>query len=446
MTKQEFFNLSKSYLYEFNLYYGPTFVGFLVERDSNYYIITPPHRNAYNTNAKPISEIGIKVLLSSISTHRIYEEGQVKNEIPTLRFSGEKVKKLIILGAGASYDFSFDINAVPIASRPPLAKDLFAKPYSDIINKYPGAFNLSSEILLADDIEEYFQLQWHKITTTTNPVLFENLINVQFYLHELFDYISNHNFGIRENNYSSLAKQAFEYSINTGEHVAFVSFNYDTLIEESLTKQARIHFNSLNDYVDYQNRNILLFKPHGSWNWIKKAKQHIQINLSRARRFSEIYQFAEHFYNSRTPYRDFIDSFEDNISIYTKVKNVAPTNSHTEISFYPQLLIPYKEKDDFIMPSLHKNCMDHLLSEVEDILIIGWKGSEKKFQQFLHDKLSGKKLNITIVNADSGDSIKDLFNPISLNSSFHTHRTFSEYIKNINDPKNQEHFFTVKSN
>ncbi len=444
MTEQEYFNLSNNDLYEFILYYGTRHVGILVKRESNNYYIVPPNKIKAFNDGFPLNEIGKKVQLSSIVSHSIYKLGRQPSHASTLLFTKQtKVKKLIILGAGASFDFSYDPAIVNSPNRPPLANNLFSDNHLRILNKYPGAFHLSTEILLSNDIEHYFQSQWNKIENTTNTILFENLVNTQFYLHELFEHISNSNFNNRRNNYSFLAKQAHEYSLSTGEHIAIVSFNYDTLIEEALVNQARYHFNSLNDYIDYENKHILLFKPHGSWNWVKRFKSDIT-NPHTRNRILGVSDFAKEIYQKRMYHHQLTELLEDNISIYNKPNNVLPGQIYKEFSHLPQLLIPYKEKDEYIMPEGHENYMNYFLRDIEDILIVGWKGAEIKFQELLKNKLNNKKISVNIVNNDSGDSIVDLFKTISPSTTYYNHKTFSDYIKNLNDPKNHSHFFSIK--
>ena len=57
---------------------------------------------------------------------------------------------------------------------------------------------------------------------------------------------------------------------------------------------------------------------------------------------------------------------------------------------FPQLLLPFKSKDDFILPESHKKYLIDKLNEVNDILIIGWKGTEENFLNLLRDRIGNK--------------------------------------------------------
>jgi hypothetical protein len=68
-----------------------------------------------------------------------------------------------------------------------------------------------------------------------------------------------------------------------------------------------------------------------------------------------------------------------------------------EIRHYiPQLLVPLKNKDDFKLPPSHLDYLNTNLPYVNDIMIIGWKGTEAKFQELLKNKLQSKKVNVFV--------------------------------------------------
>ena len=94
---------------------------------------------------------------------------------------------MIILGAGASFDFSSIDQG---HDRPPLSNNLFSEAYTQILNIYPGARLLSEEILHSPDIENYFQIQWSSLNESYNPMLLYDLINTQYYIHDLFRRLS----------------------------------------------------------------------------------------------------------------------------------------------------------------------------------------------------------------------------------------------------------------
>ena len=51
--------------------------------------------------------------------------------------------------------------------------------------------------------------------------------------------------------------------------------------------------------------------------------------------------------------------------------------------YYPGLLLPYRDKDEFTMPLPHFIALEGYLHYVETLVIIGWKGNEDAFNRIL---------------------------------------------------------------
>jgi rRNA pseudouridine-1189 N-methylase Emg1 (Nep1/Mra1 family) len=98
--------------------------------------------------------------------------------------------------------------------------------------------------------------------------------------------------------------------------------------------------------------------------------------------------------------------------------------------YLPQLLVPYKSKDSFVMPEKHELWMNHFLSDIDEIIVIGWKGTEAKFQDLLKRKLEHKKVTITTIT-HGDDSAREEFKHSIPNAEYKDAATdFSDYIKN----------------
>lgn len=57
-----------------------------------------------------------------------------------------------------------------------------------------------------------------------------------------------------------------------------VSFNYDTVFEDSLPQSQRWHY----DVIEQQSRSLRVLKPHGSWNWENADEIAVSESPSRA--------------------------------------------------------------------------------------------------------------------------------------------------------------------
>ena len=77
--------------------------------------------------------------------------------------------------------------------------------------------------------------------------------------------ISNNYRNVGLSNYDVLVQKAYEYATNKKENVFFVSFNYDTLLENALSK---LYFGDGRkiDIGDYIKFPLKIIKPHGSCN------------------------------------------------------------------------------------------------------------------------------------------------------------------------------------
>jgi hypothetical protein len=112
-------------------------------------------------------------------------------------------------------------------------------------------------------------------------------------------------------------------------------------------------------------------------------------------------------------------------------------------AYYPQLLIPLKTKDDFILPEKHKQVLIECMKNVDDILIIGWKGTEAFFNKQLSGCLGDKKVSITVVNIGDHD-IREQLSNFKINATYNFYDnmratqnylpgSFSQYIQDINN-------------
>jgi hypothetical protein len=52
--------------------------------------------------------------------------------------------------------------------------------------------------------------------------------------------------------------------------------------------------------------------------------------------------------------------------------------------FFPAILLPYRDKDEFTMPPAHYYQLDQYFSYIENLFVIGWKGNEELFNRVLN--------------------------------------------------------------
>jgi hypothetical protein len=302
--------------------------------------------------------------------------------------------KMIIFGAGASYDAMYELydGADESVWRPPLAPELF-QPRSNfrkIFEKYRGLIAHYSELNASNDIEDYFQSKWDFAVKHKSKELFNSLISVQFALQELMYSISSKYSKLGLSNYDILVNTAYEYALKSSEDIIFLTFNYDLFLEQSIR---RIFPNSAfsNEYLslpEYLSFPLKLIKLHGSCNWFKKINLSFDLNPS----------IAEQVYQKKLLFEELESNLDKEVVVKTNAEQRGGQWGDQLIGFCPQLLIPFKSKDSFVLPLEHRKYLDEVIKKIDSILIIGWKGYEESFLEFLKENLSDKEIEIESVN------------------------------------------------
>src|SRR3990172_5221628 len=144
---------------------------------------------------------------------------------------------VVILGAGASYDFvSLENNTLSVPERdqwkPPLSNELFSpRRFVSILSEFPQVRNLASKALTAVparmSLEEFLTKEKEEKSTTHSEVQKE-LISLAFYLQELFKKVTLQNdLGI--NNYNTIIRFLRENHTSGNGQATLITFNYDGL-------------------------------------------------------------------------------------------------------------------------------------------------------------------------------------------------------------------------
>lgn len=328
--------------------------------------------------------------------------------------------KLVILGAGASYDSFFWYKNQDTFNdwRPPLANEIFdTRPeFLNIIEQYPSAKSVFSVYSTIKDLEDYFQKKYDQSKKHNSIEVEKTLINLRYYLQHLFSVVSDNMKNAGYSNLDKLISHINDYVIETGEDVLIVNFNYDLLVEHSLRN---LYYNSsqseyeINDYLSHK---IKLIKPHGSCNWFRR----ITPNAFQLRQNELLWQYLL----SNNISQEKIDSYlssEFLVAPYNTISTSTPGLGPYLQYVFPQIFIPLKEKDDFCMPKEQVSYLLEYLPTVTDMLIVGWKGYEAHFNTILKEKIGDKPIKIQVVNGPSnynpGIAIQNLSNYINTSNS-----------------------------
>lgn len=330
---------------------------------------------------------------------------------------------MVIAGAGASYDsVPFEPPYEEAAGyRLPLANELFqaSRAFLDIQAKYPALMQVWSRLqqrshdsTVEDVLAELQSEERH------NPDRHRQLVAVRYYLQELIHTCEQRWYRghpVPTNMMALLDEIENARQISHGrEHAAFVTFNYDRLIENALTNR-QYQFADTSSYVAEGRPN--LFKLHGSVDWVRGVR--LAAPPQDASREVVAMRMAEEWSGLQ---REQIGE----ITIANRITAV-----HSEAGTHlPAIAIPTKGKK-FECPDSHVAKLRQLLPRVRCLLTIGWRAEEEHFIRELQIHLTGGIQGIC-VGANKADA-----EPIArrLSATLSAHITpfdgagFSEFIR-----------------
>lgn len=325
-------------------------------------------------------------------------------------------KVMFIIGAGASSHCVTGSKVQAFVAdhlRPPLGNGLFGSNFRSIYEGYEGVrhslYDLQRENV---NVEEYLEEEWKEVLRNGNSEIINRHINIQFYLQEILSKVSQR--VIQEyydaNLYAKLASKLQRiYAGNKRTHFAFVSFNQDSILETFLSQYFRRPLNSIDDYAEVNDSPFCVFKPHGSWNWGWQFPNRMKGRSKFL--FDNSVSFFKLYFEMLGNHIEMVDWTEWGRELTLNKGKGRLTINKSKLTlqgsdnignFYPAILLPYRDKDEFTMPPKHVDRLDQYLSYVETLIIIGWKGNEAMFNQVLNQRATRiKKVIIADPNPDA---------------------------------------------
>ena len=296
---------------------------------------------------------------------------------------------LIILGAGASYDYiKLSQRTEPIALknkfRPPVTKNLFHPRFDRIIKGWSNISDLAASMNadLQNQKKDFESILLnYQVKSVKNGDRKKQLIDLLFYLQNLFKNISHEYGGQPANNYRALIQEVKD---GFGK-ACIVTFNYDLLLEEALSKPL--------DMDKYNSGDIKYIKAHGSCNWVYP--------------FDDITQRSSRIGKSR----DFLIAHpeypEKNQQNFKPEIYIGKDYEEGDNFYYPAIAIPLPGKTGFICPKTHLSALEECLPEVDRILCIGWRANDSHLINLL-EKYLKNNVALMVVN-HSHDGAKYVF-------------------------------------
>ena len=296
---------------------------------------------------------------------------------------------LVIFGAGASYD---SVPHLPPTGSPlerrypyeldrlPLANELFEnrEHFVEAMVRFAHCMAIVPFLRKAGvSVEE--ELAKLQLQAKTFPHAHRELAAIRYYLHfALWEcqkrWFERHR-GIT--NYATFLREVERWRFDGNQQVCFVTFNYDTMLEQAMEQVLGCKFDDFPTYVSQETH--LLVKLHGSINWGWEVN-----TLPKPKNPTEVIDAAADLKLSEQ---------------YRRVSHHPMIFDDGSVGF-PALAIPVQSKDEFACPSEHLQALAKVLPSVTKIITVGWRASEDKFLRMLTAKLTGLtgKVDLMVVS------------------------------------------------
>jgi hypothetical protein len=278
---------------------------------------------------------------------------------------------MVILGAGASFDSASLLHpSTPCVNRPPLADQLFDnrpmfraalmkyRPLQPIMTYLGNRHGRSVEEVLQGLSEE-------------SPRVAERarqLMAARYYIREIIHDCCKE--WLKEvhgiTTHKTFVDQILECE---SQRVLFVTFNYDTLVEDVLSDH-NLSIKGFEDYT-YKSAKFTLYKLHGSIDWVRAVHLGHEGIPARSLLIDEVARLAD-----KRPGAEF--------KIH---RNIAGDIVDEVFVGIPAIAIPINRKLIFECPEQHIRHLCQMLPQVTKILVIGWQGTESTFIDLLKKHL-----------------------------------------------------------
>lgn len=411
-------------------YYGDIHYGSLWEcqgyRDGFFIIPKSKIREAQilTSNNAPVEkfrELGIEIKDHRVIAEVIRDKSRFgTSDLKTIHNSGQRFSRMFVFGAAASTFCVFGEEAKAkfraASYNPPTGFEIFNAKYNACYSKYPATKQIIPEFeLRGNDIEACMNDEWCEYRDFYRPDVTARHINIQFYLQDLFGSLSDEVIknDYRYNLYNLFCRKLCgQLAAQSGEVAAIVSFNYDTILDHYI-ESFSAPFDAMDDYFDWHNRNVILFKPHGSANWGWRFTEKVK-EFSRDKLVKELLSQRTEpwqiYYNLLGDMRQTVEStswgMEGKYSLNKDlIRRISASDNQS--LHYPALLLPYRDKDEFVMPYQMQHALTQCFNGVSELFLIGWKGNEEVFNARLKTHAHGLR-KITIVNPKAAEVRQNL--------------------------------------
>ncbi len=306
---------------------------------------------------------------------------------------------MVIFGAGASYDSCSSFRPVQnqglLNYRLPLARDLFAnlREFRDISRIYPRVQRILPFLENVDNVED--KLEAYRTEGEGHIERRRQLTAVKYYLRDVIELCqknwSHHTSGL--SNYQAFLDQV---SVGSDHRICFVTFNYDTLLEQAL-REIDVPVGGMGDYISHVKYGLI--KLHGSTDWVHWVPRGAMNTQNAA------LGGLNHGSHSKALANGLIRA-APNTDVDCVVDHSASVGRQERWRVawpLPALAIPTVSKHTFVCPPEHLDHLKALIPQVAEIIIVGWRGGESHFLKLVKEGLT-RPVRILAACGSAGDS------------------------------------------
>ncbi|MCL4363802.1 hypothetical protein M1328_01025 [Patescibacteria group bacterium] len=301
--------------------------------------------------------------------------------------------KIFVFGAGASQAAQHELTyGREHPQRAPLMNELFNKQYNDnIVNGLNLDINeCRLEVEKTKSLEKWLTNRWDAIsaikTDEKRRAELSWFGNINLYIWNLLNKVSKTYPNAQ--GYSYLLKKLY----SNDEEFALISFNYDTLLDQSYQDIFRRSLSSRAAYLSAR-----LIKLHGSVNWFLKGRdQDTDLSYNRHRNDMgvRIRAIAEQIYNGPPMRLDKLEILDPTHSSLTTINHIM---GYFDGYFYPLLFMPltgkaYSTISDFKEVMIQQ--AEELFKISKDVYLIGYSANDELIYDLLSKATYGTKLHV----------------------------------------------------
>jgi len=305
--------------------------------------------------------------------------------------SGFRENLTIIFGAGASCASGAYAPGRDEQCPPPLAKDIFAPIFDDILGHYPQLTRRVREVRIRlareENVEEILRDLYDSAARHQKYWPFQ----IPLYLRHLFWTFSLY-CESGSTDFDVLVHPVLESSL---QRVMFISLNYDLLLDSAIAgcECPKWQFDTMDSYIP-KGKKWRLIKPHGSVNWAR------EISNCPSDRYVG-FRPSELSENPR-----FTTDTEPKVALWSRQHHYPYLPGATTDGYlFPQVVIPADKPKDFACPDSHIQEVRAFLKNCANLLFVGFSGHDDDIISLLETIPRGSRLMIVGMGKQDAQTI-----------------------------------------